>query len=99
MIWNGEECHAWHRFEHALHFLDGRSPTDAAKMDYSTPLTNKYHEEEYISKISLTPPTGMVDGNASRKYGSITARGSLNYSICGDRSLWEQYRQYSKRSL
>ncbi len=31
MIWNGEECHCWHRFELALHFLDGRTPEYASK--------------------------------------------------------------------
>ena len=52
MNWNGEECHAWHRFEHAIHFLDGRSPTDAAQMNYSTPLTNKYYDDEFSQNFS-----------------------------------------------
>jgi len=60
MILNGEECHAWHRFEHVVHFLDGRSPSDAAKMNYSTPLTGKYYDEEYRQKYPRRQPEWLM---------------------------------------
>src|SRR5215211_6919263 len=31
MIWSGEECHCWHRFELALHFLDEHTPEYSSK--------------------------------------------------------------------
>ena len=34
MIWNGEECRCWHRVEHALHFLDKRTPNETANLNY-----------------------------------------------------------------
>lgn len=60
MLWNGEECHAWHGFEHALHFLDGRSPADAVRMNYLTPLTSKYYEKEFSQKYHRRQPEWLI---------------------------------------
>lgn len=46
MIWNGEECNCWHRFELALHFLDGRTPEYASKTIYSHSLIKQYKSSE-----------------------------------------------------
>jgi hypothetical protein len=46
MNWNGEECHCWHRFEIALHFLDGRLPEYASKTMYTHGLIEQYKQSE-----------------------------------------------------
>jgi hypothetical protein len=60
MICDGEENHAWHGFENATHFLDGRSPIDSAKMNYLTPLTSKYYDEEYTQKFHRRQPEWLI---------------------------------------
>lgn len=94
MYWNGEECHAWHRFEHPLHFLDGRSPADAAKMNYSTPLTNKYYEEEYLNKFPRRQPEWLM-----RMHAEVWGHyGRKLFELFDLRrpDLWEQYRGFLK---
>lgn len=46
MLWQGEECRCWHCIEHALHFLDGRAPTDVARLRYSHPTLDPFYEED-----------------------------------------------------
>ena len=94
MNWNGEECHAWHRFEHALHFLDGRSPADAAKMNYSTPFINKYYEEEYLNKFPRRQPEWLMKMHAE-VWGHY---GQKLFELFDLRqpNLWEQYRRFLK---
>jgi hypothetical protein len=79
MIWNGEECHAWHDFDYALHLLDGRSPAQAANMKDSSLLTSKYYEDEYRQKFNRRQPEWLL--TCTWRYGSITARVFLNCSI------------------
>lgn len=94
MIWDGEECHAWHGFEHAIHFLDGRSPTDAAKMNFLTPLTRKYYEEEFSQKYHRRQPEWLMkmhmevwENYGRRLFGLFDLR---------QPNLWEQYRKFLK---
>jgi hypothetical protein len=94
MNWNGEECYAWHEFECPLHFLDGRSPADATKMEFSHPLTNKYYEEEYRQKYHRRQPEWLmrmhteVWGHYGRKLFELFDLRQPN--------LWEQYRGFLK---
>jgi hypothetical protein len=94
MIWNDEECHAWHRCEHALHFLDGRSPADAVKMNYSTPLTSRYYEEEYRQKFHRRQPEWLMKMHADvwEHYGQMF----FELFDLRQPGLWEQYRRFLK---
>jgi hypothetical protein len=94
MLWNGEECHAWHRFEHALHFLDGRSPIEAAKMGYSTPLIDKYYKEEYRKKFYRRQPEWLMQMHMEvwEHYGKRI----FELFDLRQPDLWEQYRGFLK---
>jgi len=90
----GEECHAWHRFEHALHFLDGRSITEAVKMNYLTPLTSKYFEENLKQRFHRRQPEWLItmhmevwDYYGERFFELFDLRHP---------DLWEQYRNFLK---
>jgi hypothetical protein len=94
MIWNGEECHAWHSFEHALHFLDGRSPTEAAKMNLSIPIIDKYYEKEYREKFHRRQPEWLMQMHMEvwKHYGK---RLFEVFDLRQPR-LWDQYREFLK---
>lgn len=94
MVWNGEESHAWHRFEHTLHFLDGRSPSEAAKLNYSTPLTKKYYEEEYRKKFQRRQPEWLMLMHME----VWTYYGERFFELFDLRkpNSWEQYREFLK---
>ena len=94
MIWNGEDCYTWHRFEHALHFLDGRLPADAAKMNYSTPLISKYYEEEYNQKFHRRQPEWLMKMHMEvwEHYGIKL----FKLFDLRQPDLWEQYRGFLK---
>ena len=92
--WNGEECHAWHRFEHALHFLDRRSPIEAATMNYLTPLTRKFFEGELKQKYHRRQPEWLMTMHMEvwEHYGkSFFELFDLRHP-----DLWEQYRNFLK---
>jgi len=92
MICNGEECHAWHRFEHVIHFLDERTPADAAKMNYATPLTSKYYEEEYRQKYHRRQPEWLMQMHLDvwKHYG----KRFFEMFDLRRPDLWEQYREF-----
>ena len=94
MNWNGEECHAWHRFEHPLHFLDGRSPADAAEMNYSTPLTNKYYDDEFSKKFDHCQPEWLMKMHME----VWTYYGDRLFELFDLRKpqSWENYRKFLK---
>jgi hypothetical protein len=60
MVWNGEECHCWHDFNQALHFLDGRSPAEAAELDYSHSITDPFYEESFRQKYERRQPEWLA---------------------------------------
>ena len=60
MTWGGEECHAWHSFKPAVHFLDGRSPYESSKMGASHPLTDKYYDDEYRQRFYRRQPEWLI---------------------------------------
>lgn len=94
MLWNGEECHCWHRFEHPLHFLDGRTANDAAKLDFAHPLTREFRGEELKRKFDRRQPEWLAELHLTiwQQYGQQF------FSLFDLRqpSLWQQYRQFLK---
>ena len=94
MVWNGEECHAWHRIEQVLHFLDGRSPVDSAKLNYSVPLIKKYYEESFRKEYHRRQPEWLVKMHAEiwRYYG----KGLFEVFDLRQPVIWDQYRDFLK---
>jgi hypothetical protein len=60
MNWNGEECYCWHDFDYALHFLDGLTPNDAARLNYSHQITDAFYEPEFRKKYSRRQPEWLA---------------------------------------
>lgn len=60
MIWMGEECHCWHRFEHALHFLDGRTSIDAVRLNFSHPIIDEFYKPEFREKFRYNQPEWLA---------------------------------------
>ncbi len=94
MIWNGEECYAWHEFEYPLHFLDGLSPAVASKMEFSHPLTTKYYEEGYRQNFHRRQPEWLMTMHMEM-WGHY---GKRLFELFDLRQpyLWEQYREFLK---
>jgi hypothetical protein len=92
MIWNGEECHCWHRFEHIIHFLNGVSPSEAAKLDYSTPITSKYFTDENRNKFSRRQPEWLMQMHMDvwKHYGATL----FELFDLHRPDLWESYRKF-----
>lgn len=95
MIWNGEECHCWHRFEHAIHFLNGTTPTEAAKLNYSTPITSKYFTDEFINKFPRRQPEWLMQMHMDvwKFYGASF----FDLFDLRRPDLWKTYREFLKK--
>lgn len=94
MIWRGEVCHCWHDFDLALHFLDGQTPTNAAKLDYSHPITDPFYEEEFREKFPRQQPEWLAQMHTTiwRHYG----KQFFELFDLRQPDLWEKYRQFLK---
>ena len=94
MIWNGEECYAWHEFEYPLNFLDRSSPADVSKMEFSHPLTTKYYEEGYRQKFHRRQPEWLMKMHMEvwEHYGKRL----FELFDLQQPDLWEQYRGFLK---
>lgn len=94
MFWNGEDSRCWHRVEHPLHFLDRRTPAEAAKLDYSHFLKTPFHEEEIRKKFSRRQPEWLAQIHLAiwQHYGNRL------FELFDLRrpDLWQQYRQFLK---
>ena len=94
MFWNGEDCRCWHRVEHPLHFLDGRTPIEAAKLDYSHSLITLFYEVELRKKYHRRQPEWLAQMHVTiwqhyrpRLFELFDLRRP---------DLWQQYRQFLK---
>ncbi|MFN8411510.1 MAG: hypothetical protein U0Z26_03895 [Anaerolineales bacterium] len=94
MLWNNEECYAWHGFEHALHFLDGRSIDDAVKMNFLTPITAKYYDDEYSKKYYRRQPEWLMQMHMDvwKQYN----KSLFELFDLRQPNLWEEYRVFLK---
>ena len=94
MIWNGEECHCWHDFDLALHFLDGQTPVDTASLHYSHRITDPFYKEDFRKKFSRRQPEWLAQMHATiwQHYGTRF------FELFDLRrpDLWQQYRQFLK---
>jgi hypothetical protein len=94
MFWNGEESRCWHRVEYPLHFLDGRAPAEAAKLDYSHAIKTAFNEDEVRKKLTRHQPDWLAQIHVTiwQRYGNrLFELFDLRKS-----ELWQQYRQFLK---
>jgi hypothetical protein len=95
MIWSGEECYCWHDFDQALHFLDGRTPAESAKLSYSHALTTPFYADEFREKFGRRQPDWLAQMHVTiwQHYGTRF------FELFDVRhpELWEQYRQFLKQ--
>ncbi len=95
LIWNGEERHCWHRVEHVLHLLDGRSPVEAAKLNFSHPITDSFYESEFRQKFRHRQPEWLA-----RMHSSIWQQyGKRLFELFDLRrpDLWEKYEEFLRQ--
>jgi hypothetical protein len=92
LIWNGEECHCWHDFDFALHFLDERSPADAAKLYVSHPLTDPFYQEEFRQKFRRRQPEWLAQMHVTiwRHY----EKRFFELFDLRQPGLWQQYQKF-----
>lgn len=96
MIWNGEECNCWHRFELPLHFLDGRAPEYASKTMYTHSLIKQYKQSELGQ--SLTGKRRQPEWLAQMHAMIWRHYGKRFFELFDLRrpDLWQQYQQFLK---
>ena len=94
MTWNGEECRCWHRVEYPLHFLDKRTPQEAADLNYSHPLIKPFHEEEFHQKFYHRQPelVALIHVTIWEHYGQPL----FELFDINQPDIWQQYRQFLK---
>jgi hypothetical protein len=94
MIWQGEECNCWHELDYVLHFLDGRTPAEAAKLDVSHPTTDPFYKDEFAQGFRRRQPEWLAQMQVTiwQQYGQRL------FDIFDLRrpELWQQYRQFLK---
>ena len=96
MMWYGERCYCWHRFELALHLLDGKPPEEASRMIYTHRLIEEYKRSE-IGK-SLTGKQHQPEWLAEmhRTIWHHYGRRLLELFDLRRPDLWQQYQQFIK---
>jgi hypothetical protein len=94
LIWDGEKCYCWHDFDLALHFLDGKTPMDAAKLHFSHPITDPFYEVEFRQKFRRRQPEWLAQMHATiwQQYGKRF------FELFDLRlpDLWRQYQKFLK---
>jgi hypothetical protein len=94
MLWQGEECRCWHELDYVLHFLDGRTPAEAAKLDVSHPTTNPFYKTEIAQKFRRRQPEWMAEMHITiwEQYGQRL----FDLFDLRQPELWQQYCQFLK---
>ena len=94
MLWNGEECHCWHDFEHALHFLDGRTSEEAIKIINYHTIISPFYVEEFRQKFRGRQPEWLAHMHVA----IWNYYGNRFFELFDLRKphLWKQYQQFLK---
>lgn len=94
MLWQGEESHCWHELDYVLHFLDKRTPMDAANLNVSHPTTDSFYTKEVTQKFRRRQPEWMAEMHLTiwRQYGQAL------FDVFDLRrpELWQQYQEFLK---
>lgn len=94
ILWNGERCHCWHRVEHALHFLDGRTATDVVKLGFSHTVISPFYKQEVLEKFNRQQPEWLAQMHVTiwQQYGKRL----FDLFDLRQPDLWRAYRQFLK---
>jgi hypothetical protein len=94
MFRNGEECRCWHDFSQVLHFLDHRTPAEAAQLKYSHSVTDPFYEEGFRKKFNHRQPEWLAQMHVAiwRLYG----KQFFELFDLRQPDLWQQYEQFLK---
>ncbi len=96
MLWNGDECHCWHRSRwKPIFFLEGFTPETAAHFNGQPPIIEQYRQSDEGKKIRLNYPleSGLhIEAILWEYYG--TRLFELFDLRCPD--LWEQYVRFNQ---
>jgi hypothetical protein len=92
MQWQGEECYCWHELDYVLHFLDGRSPAEAAKLDISHSITDFYYKTEITQKFHRRQPEWMAEMHVTiwEQYGQRL----FDLFDLRRPEIWQRYRRF-----
>jgi hypothetical protein len=94
MNWQGEECRCWHELDYVLHFLDGRTPAEAADLDVSHPTTDAFYKSENTQKFQRRHPEWMAEMHLTiwQQYGQRL----FDLFDLRQPELWKQYQAFLK---
>ena len=94
MNWQGEECRCWHELDYVLHFLDGRTPAEAADLDVSHPTTDAFYKSEITQKFQRRHPEWMAEMHLTiwQQYGQRL----FDLFDLRQPELWKQYQAFLK---
>jgi len=94
MLFEGQQCYAWHSINEALYFLDGYSPEEAVQKAGSHHLTDKYFEKKINDKFYRRQPKWLMTMHMEiwDHYG----RRFFELFDLRRPDLWEQYRKFLK---
>lgn len=94
MLWQGEECRCWHELDYILHFLDKRTPAEAAALDVSHPITDAFYKTEIKQKNQRRQPEWIAEMQKTiwDKYGQQL----FDLFDLRQPELWQRYRQFLK---
>jgi hypothetical protein len=94
MSWQGEECRCWHELDYVLHFLDGRTPVEAAELDVSHPTTDAFYKTEITQKFQRRQPEWIAEMQLAiwKQYGQQL----FDLFDLRQPELWQKYRRFLK---
>ncbi len=94
MQWQGEDCRCWHGAEYPLHFLDGRTPAEAAELDVSHPTTDAFYKTEITQKFRRRNPEWMAEMHLTiwQQYGQRL----FDLFDLRQPELWQKYQEFLK---
>lgn len=91
MLWDREKCYCWHDLDYILHFLDGRTPVEAAGLNYSHALTNPFYKKELRQRYKNQPEwMAHIHLAIWEQYGQSL----FDLFDLRQPELWQQYRQF-----
>lgn len=94
MHWQGEECRCWHDLDYILHFLDRRTPAEAAKLDVSHPTTDPFYKTEITQNFRHRQPEWLAEMQVTiwNQYGQDL----FNLFDLRRPELWQRYQKFLK---
>ncbi len=94
MQWQGEECRCWHDLDYILHFLDRRTPAEAAKLDVSHPTTDTFYKAEVTQNFRRRQPEWLAEMQVTiwNQYGQSL----FDLFDIRKPELWQRYQQFLK---